>query len=251
VRGLSSVAPALPGPLAHAVDRALRRDVTLRYRDMREFARGLIAAALSCGVAIPDNPDPMGLPDYRAWRGQALVPSTVAAARPPASVQAQQDALVAVSPITDANSVVTKKGRAPVLAVLGGAIVLAVCAAWAWSWAKQAPTSSRSAPEAPHTADLDTPERPVASPPEPVVQDPPTAPAAQAPAPSVPPPAEQTAPVEEPASSETHPKARAHKPRKDSAKTARAPAAQPEAPAPAPAPKPSRPDALGIVGEWK
>ena len=251
VRGLASVLPELPAPLAHAVDRALRRDVNLRYRDMREFARGLIAAAVSCGITLPDNPDPVGLPDYRAWRGQATVPSTVAAAKPAASLPPVDESPAAVSAITDSSRAPTKKSRSTMVAVLSAAIVLAVCAAWAWSWAKQAPSSSETARHVEPPAKLEASTRPAVTPSAPPVEEPA---AAQAPEPSTPPEATQPSPpMADDKPSQPAPKPRpAHKGRsKDATKAAQTTTPAP-APAPvAPAPKPSTPDALGIEGEWK
>lgn len=67
VQPLHVVRPDLPVPLSNAVERALRRDLTLRYQDMREFAKGLLAGALASGIEIPTDPDPVGLPGFSQW----------------------------------------------------------------------------------------------------------------------------------------------------------------------------------------
>lgn len=72
VQPLHLVCPELPQPLVAAIERALRRDLAFRYRDMREFARGLLAGAVASGLAVPENPDPLGLPEYQSWYGAEL-----------------------------------------------------------------------------------------------------------------------------------------------------------------------------------
>ena len=195
------------------------------------------------------------------------MPSTVAAAKPGPHVAPPDDVPEAVSAITDASRSPAKKSRAPVVAVLGTAIVLAVCAAWAWFSAKQAPSSSDAAQQMELPAKVDAEKRPVAPPP---ARTTPQLPAAGAPEESPPPQAAQPA---EPAldvndaeheseakRNESAAKPRLHKPRvkespaKQASGAAQAPASQPS-PAPAtpdPAAKPrNKPDALGIEGEWK
>lgn len=86
---LASVAPALPPALAHAIDRALARSATARYRDMREFARALIGAAVLAGVPFAPDPDPIGLPDVARWRAESIATTARIPAVPkavPASV---------------------------------------------------------------------------------------------------------------------------------------------------------------------
>lgn len=63
---LGHAAPDLPSPLALAIDKALRPRPH-RYPHARAFARALLEAGLSAGVTLPDAPDPVGLPDWRAW----------------------------------------------------------------------------------------------------------------------------------------------------------------------------------------
>ncbi|MFT3928470.1 MAG: protein kinase [Myxococcales bacterium] len=67
VQPLHVVRPDLPTPLAHAVERALRRDLALRYQDMRDFAKGLLAGALASGIEVPSDPDPVGLAGFSQW----------------------------------------------------------------------------------------------------------------------------------------------------------------------------------------
>ena len=67
VQPLHVTRPELPMPLCNAVERALRRDLALRYADMREFAKGLLAGALASGIEVPTDPDPVGLPGFSQW----------------------------------------------------------------------------------------------------------------------------------------------------------------------------------------
>jgi serine/threonine protein kinase len=67
VRPLHVLRPELPTPFVNAVERALRRDLSLRYQDMREFAKGLLAGALASGIEVPLDPDPVGLPGFSQW----------------------------------------------------------------------------------------------------------------------------------------------------------------------------------------
>jgi eukaryotic-like serine/threonine-protein kinase len=62
VRPLAERRPDLPPLLCDAVDRALQVDAARRYIDMRTFARALYLAARECNVAVPTDPDPIGLP---------------------------------------------------------------------------------------------------------------------------------------------------------------------------------------------
>lgn len=48
---LGQRAPHLPGPFVHAVERALRRDRSLRYRDVAQLVQGLQLAAREVGIA--------------------------------------------------------------------------------------------------------------------------------------------------------------------------------------------------------
>jgi serine/threonine protein kinase len=85
---LRSVTQRVPQSLAAAIDRALQREPNGRYADVRSFARALLATAVSAGVTLPDDPDPVGLPQWRRWwteeqhaanvQTQDLLPSSVA-----------------------------------------------------------------------------------------------------------------------------------------------------------------------------
>lgn len=73
---VSSPAPSLgdtrglPSHLCAAVEKALARDRERRYADMRAFARALKAAALKDGIAVPESPDALGLPEWAAWTAE-------------------------------------------------------------------------------------------------------------------------------------------------------------------------------------
>src|SRR5262249_52194821 len=48
----------------YAVDRALAYDPAHRFTSMREFAVALGLTARAAGIALPEDPDPIGLPDF-------------------------------------------------------------------------------------------------------------------------------------------------------------------------------------------
>jgi serine/threonine-protein kinase len=65
---LGPLVPGLGSAFAAAIDRALRRDRRARYPDARSFARALALTAQTDGIALPSDPDPLGLPEWSAWR---------------------------------------------------------------------------------------------------------------------------------------------------------------------------------------
>ncbi|MEY4509084.1 MAG: hypothetical protein RLZZ450_1206 [Pseudomonadota bacterium] len=78
VRPLSQVRPDLPPLISSTLARALTRDLTRRYPDMRSFAQALHAAARASGVAVPLDPDPIGLPEYSSWQsGERSAATTI------------------------------------------------------------------------------------------------------------------------------------------------------------------------------
>jgi serine/threonine protein kinase len=69
---LRKQAPGLEPGFCSAVERALQHRVDRRYPDMRTMARALLVSAAAAGIDTPAEPDPVGLPDWPAWREQAL-----------------------------------------------------------------------------------------------------------------------------------------------------------------------------------
>jgi hypothetical protein len=61
----------VPALLAEAVDRALQRDLGQRHSSMRALALALVKAGVAHEISLPENPDPIGLPDYPSWRSAA------------------------------------------------------------------------------------------------------------------------------------------------------------------------------------
>jgi hypothetical protein len=59
--------PNLGPHLAVALDRALEPDRERRYADMRTFAHAIAVACVQDGIALPLQPDPLGLPDFSCW----------------------------------------------------------------------------------------------------------------------------------------------------------------------------------------
>jgi hypothetical protein len=76
VRPLAEVRPDLPPAICSVVNRALQRDLSRRYPDMRSLAHALHAAAQSSGIPLPADPDPIGLPDYVSWQRGAMGAAT-------------------------------------------------------------------------------------------------------------------------------------------------------------------------------
>jgi serine/threonine protein kinase len=68
VRPLDQVRPNTPPLFSAALGRALHRDLSRRYPDMRAFAQALHAAAVASGIPVPLDPDPIGLPEYAQWQ---------------------------------------------------------------------------------------------------------------------------------------------------------------------------------------
>lgn len=64
---LQRAAPEVGPRLSAAIDKALRRRPADRYPSMLEFARALVLAANADGIALPRDPDPLGLPDFPKW----------------------------------------------------------------------------------------------------------------------------------------------------------------------------------------
>jgi serine/threonine-protein kinase len=96
---LHEAAPWVPKALAAVVDRSLERDFKCRFSDTRELARALLAAALQDGVAVPDDPDPIGLPAWRQWRAEiesSNTASTELASRRPSDPNARVDGTTTV-----------------------------------------------------------------------------------------------------------------------------------------------------------
>jgi serine/threonine-protein kinase len=71
VRPVRQVRGDVPPALALAIDGALQRELGARHSSMRAFAQALTFAAAGCGVATPNDPDPVGLPEFAVWRASA------------------------------------------------------------------------------------------------------------------------------------------------------------------------------------
>ncbi len=69
---LTSCAPAVGRSFGLAVDRALQKDLHARYPDMRAFAKALCLSARMAGIDLPENPDPIGLPEWPQWSAERV-----------------------------------------------------------------------------------------------------------------------------------------------------------------------------------
>jgi hypothetical protein len=158
VRSLNSVRPDLPVPLSNAVEKALRRDLSLRYRSMAEFARGLLVGATASDIRVPEDPDPVGFPEFATWHGQAKLDSTVevyksespppAPAEPAARTSAAHELAVAATAV-DTGSL-PKRGFGKGVVVLAALVMLALVAVWFWSAQKPATEALEHPPAAQH-----------------------------------------------------------------------------------------------------
>ena len=72
VQPIAGVRPDLPDAICGVIGRALQRDLTRRFPDMRSLAFALHSAARASNVPLPADPDPIGLPDYVRWQAGEL-----------------------------------------------------------------------------------------------------------------------------------------------------------------------------------
>jgi hypothetical protein len=90
--------PQLPAPIAEAIDRALQLAPEARHPGFAAFAGTLGDAAWQARIAIPEEPDPVGLPEFGALRARGAswtsgplalhaAPGQLAAAPAPAAPQ--------------------------------------------------------------------------------------------------------------------------------------------------------------------
>ena len=88
---LDALVPGIGPRFAAAVQRAMVRDLGVRYCDMRQFAKALLWTALADGISVPADPEPRGLCEWHAWRTEAASASertlrmVIATARRPAA----------------------------------------------------------------------------------------------------------------------------------------------------------------------
>jgi len=130
---LETMAEDLSPRVAAAVDRALRRDPSRRYDSMPHMACALLESALEAAIAVPEDPDPIGLPDYRVW----CVGSTSTLDAPIASLPAVHRAV----PAADALRTPRRSASAALLAaVAAGALLLG-----AWWWTREPEPAPREA----------------------------------------------------------------------------------------------------------
>lgn len=67
---LAQVAPEVPPNLAAAVDRALQRDLSMRYQSVLQLAHAVFVAAKRDGLTLPSQPDPIGLSQWSRWSSE-------------------------------------------------------------------------------------------------------------------------------------------------------------------------------------
>lgn len=74
--GLADVAPFVPAAVCAVVDRALRRQPDRRYDSVGQFVRMLGEAAACEELALPEDPEPVGLPHWRQWQRERSTKDT-------------------------------------------------------------------------------------------------------------------------------------------------------------------------------
>jgi len=144
-RPLRKACPEVPASLADAVERALRGSRDLRYKNIREMAACLVAGGVLSGLALPEHPDPLGLPEYRSWiANPAQLASTAEIAVPRASATSEERGRFVEAATT---------GKAPIPAATGPRVprvvalllITALGLGITW-WLGQAEDPSRPAP---------------------------------------------------------------------------------------------------------
>ncbi|MET0341861.1 MAG: serine/threonine-protein kinase [Polyangiales bacterium] len=158
-RPMAERRPDLPALLCNAVDRALQVDPARRYLDMRTFARAIYLAARECGVAVPIDPDPIGLPQLSNIDSAPELGSNVAVTHDlPVSFGLRTTDL-AVTPDVDRTSRISRRTvQAPLHRGLwiAGVLALLVVAVAAWTLRDlRDPAAARAPAEAPARDDHD------------------------------------------------------------------------------------------------
>jgi serine/threonine-protein kinase len=89
---LRTHAPHVGSALAAAVERALHRDPRGRYKDAATFAQALLLTARADGIELPDDPEPLGLPEWTEWLrdGSARFDVTLEEFAPPPATHVQR-----------------------------------------------------------------------------------------------------------------------------------------------------------------
>jgi serine/threonine-protein kinase len=155
VRPLSQVRPDLPPLISSTLARALTRDLTRRYPDMRSFAQALHAAARASGVAVPSDPDPIGLPEYASWQSGERSAATTIEHFPGsdsgnAFTNTPRNATPSSSRGSDESLARSMRGGGGTSWLLWlGLFVIVGAAAGLWAWNRAQPTSQPRAADAP------------------------------------------------------------------------------------------------------
>lgn len=63
--------PDLPVAIVDAIECALRADLQRRHATIRALARSLVEACSQANIALPDDLDPIALPELASWRREA------------------------------------------------------------------------------------------------------------------------------------------------------------------------------------
>jgi serine/threonine-protein kinase len=127
--------------LCAAVDRALARDPSLRYPNLREFAKALVITARDAGVHVSEEPEPIGLPKVSEWLNDASRRTAGG------NGWTQQPKIIVPG---------ERRVRTPLLAA-AGALVLVAVAVFGSSRATRSETAAARAPATPSQPTLSAP----------------------------------------------------------------------------------------------
>lgn len=144
-------APQLPRLLAASIDRALDRQLDVRYGDMRSFAEGLVRAATQQNIELPLSRDVVGLPDWDAWcEGRELSTRSLPAVPAVELEQAPAVQDSAARPTTAGQRAVKPSRPAWLLpAAIGALVAAAAYGLWPSPTIEQAPDTEETAANAP------------------------------------------------------------------------------------------------------
>jgi eukaryotic-like serine/threonine-protein kinase len=179
VQSLAELRPDLPPMIPMVVARALHRDLSRRYQDMRAFAHALYAAGAGSGISMPRDPDPIGLPDYASWESSADGLATThdhARARLTGSDPFGLPRNPSSGSLSPPSAVTTERGRSPSFSKLVPALVVlmmvgAALATW-WFASDRTPAQQHTAPTPAAVTPAPSPTSPAPSEPLPALVEP-------------------------------------------------------------------------------
>jgi len=141
--------------LACAIDRALEPQLDRRYADAEAFARALVEAAMADGTPLPLEPDPVGLPQFDAWKvgAQTALQATLSSPAVLAVPSNQPIAPRIVEQTRMASAPPRRVGWRTVAWAAGASLLIGVvtwaASTYSWSLASDSARSTRPLPHGP------------------------------------------------------------------------------------------------------